>query len=209
MRDSQQEQQAQLQWKEQAIRQAMQQHVQRAASMERQMEQVGRTLAEAFEISARTMGEITRLRREGNDSDATRLQAALDSLRSELASQPEDYIQFVTRYAEMQKHVSLWELHLRESGQAVLTADQQRQAFAFADAEEFVARAFQASKSLAEPRTLVIILLTYGDTQAVFRQQAIDAMPELTARLRQDSENTRWYDFSLLGYRPGGPLLYP
>jgi hypothetical protein len=105
--------------------------------------------------------------------------------------------------------VSLWELHLRESGQAVLTADQQRQAFAFADAEEFVARAFQASKSLAEPRTLVIILLTYGDTQAVFRQQAIDAMPELTARLRQDSENTRWYDFSLLGYRPGGPLLYP
>ncbi|MFN9973032.1 MAG: hypothetical protein ACK58T_24410, partial [Phycisphaerae bacterium] len=59
-----------------------------------------------------------------------------------------------------------------------------------------------------EPRTLVLIALTYGDTQAGQRRRATDAMPELIRMLRKDSGDIRWYDFSLMGYRPQGGLFF-
>ena len=108
---------------------------------------------------------------------------------------------------EMQKHVTIWELHLTAGGQAWLTDGSDPRTIAFTSPMELVDRAFQASKSMSEPKTLVLIMLTYGDTQARFRRDAIAAMPNLTDQLRRDAGNTRWYDYSLLGYRPEGPIF--
>jgi hypothetical protein len=32
-------------------------------------------------------------------------------------------------------------------------------------------------------------------------------MPLLIEKLRRDAGNTRWFDFSLMGFRPAGPLF--
>jgi hypothetical protein len=77
----------------------------------------------------------------------------------------------------------------------------------FGTVEEFVSRAFEVSKAFTEPKPLVIILLTHGDTQAGQRRRAVDGMPLLVAKLRRDAGNTRWFDFSLMGFRPAGPLF--
>jgi hypothetical protein len=74
---------------------------------------------------------------------------------------------------------------------------------------EFSSRLFDASKSFADPRTLVIIMLSWGDAQGGPRQRATNGMPLLTDQLRRDAAGTRWYDFSILGYRASGPILVP
>ena len=116
-------------------------------------------------------------------------------------------LQFILRYDEMQKHVSVWEIHLQDNGQAVFSDGDEVQMVSFRSVEEFVSRAFLSSKAFTEPKPLVIILLTHGDTQAGLRRHATDAMPLLVRQLRQDSGNTRWFDFSVMGFRPAGPLF--
>lgn len=210
-RQTQQRQQDEIAAQRRAMQVQYDQQREAAASLQAQLDQISRVLSQSFQVSERVLQEITRLRDRGDEAEAARLEAARQQLVASLGARAENsadnYVAFVTRYAEMQKHVTLWELHLQNSGQALLIDANQRIAFSFSRREEFTDRAFQATKALAKPRTLAIILVTYGDTQAEFREAATAAMPELTERLRQDSGGTRWYDFSLLGYRPTGPLL--
>jgi hypothetical protein len=66
---------------------------------------------------------------------------------------------------------------------------------------DFAARLFEHSKSFADPRTLVIMLLSWGDAQGGARQRATNGMPILAEQLRKDAAGIRWYDFSIVGFR--------
>ena len=164
-------------------------------------------LAKALNLPGALMEQILRLRTNGQAVNADQLEEAVSQVQQLIANRGQRLLQFVLRYDEMQKHVSIWELHLQDNGQALFSDGQQSQMFSFATPEEFALRAFQTSKSFSEPKPLVIILLTYADTQAGQRRRAADAMPQLAQQLRTDTANTRWFDFSLMGYRPDGPLF--
>jgi hypothetical protein len=176
-------------------------------SIVQQHRQAGSTLAAALNLPGTVMEEVLRLTTDGRETDAQHLQAAAEQLKKILPTRGEELFRFMLRYDEMQKHVSVWELHIQENGQAQFTDGERSETVSFGTVEEFVTRAFEASKSFAEPRRLVIILLTYGDTQAGLRRRATDGMPLLVEQLRRDAGNTRWFDFSLMGFRPNGPLF--
>ena len=72
---------------------------------------------------------------------------------------------------------------------------------------DLATRLFESSKSFTEPKTLIVVLLTWSDAQAVARRRAADAMPLLMEQLRRDASGTRWYDFSIIGYRAQGSLF--
>lgn len=172
-----------------------------------QHHQAGQTLAEALNLPGTVMEEILQLRTDENRTDASNLEKAAERLKKLLPERGQELLQFILRYDEMQKHVSVWELHIQDNGQAVFSDGEQNQIVSFGTQEEFVSRAFQSSKSFTEPKPLVIILLTYGDTQAGQLNRAVNGMPELMEQLRRDAGNTRWFDFSLMGFRPAGPLF--
>jgi hypothetical protein len=77
----------------------------------------------------------------------------------------------------------------------------------FSSDADLAARLFESSKSFSEPKTLVVLLLTWGDAQAAARRRATDAMPLLMEQLRRDAAGTRWYDYSIIGYRAQGSLF--
>lgn len=172
-----------------------------------QQQRAGTTLAEALNLPGELVEQLAKLRSSGNTADAERLEQAAARVQSLMDSRGREFLQFVTRVDEMQKHVSVWEIHIRDNGQALLTDGQQQSIVGFSTSEEFASRLFESSKQLSEPRILVLVLLTYGDTQAGLRRRATDAMPDLIERLRKDAGMTRWYDFSLMGYRPQGPVF--
>lgn len=176
-------------------------------SIVRQHQQAGQTLAEALNLPGTVMEEILRLKTDGSSTDAGNLEKAAERLAKMLPKRGEELLQFMLRYDEMQKHVSVWELHIQDNGQAVFSDGEQTQLVSFGTQEEFVLRTFQCSKSFTEPKPLVIILLTYGDTQAGQLDRAVTGMPALMEQLRRDAGNTRWFDFSLMGFRPAGPLF--
>lgn len=177
------------------------------ATQRRQVETVGDALAEALNLPGQLVRELTRLREEGEATDVQRLRRAAQRVRKLMEARGEEFVQMVLRVDEMQKHVSLWELHLQANGRVLLSDGQQTAVVAFETREEFLDRVVAATKSFSEPKTLVLLLLSYGDTQAGFRSLAEGGMTELAAQLRHDSGGIRWYDYSLLGYRPEGPIL--
>ena len=156
-----------------------------------------------------TMTEILKLRKANSPEDAERLTAATQRLQGLMNARGENVFRFLTQVDEMQKHVSLWEVHIQDNGQARLSDGQQSMTIDFLSDAEFSSRLFDASKSFADPRTLVIIMLSWGDAQGGPRQRATKGMPLLTDQLRRDAAGTRWYDFSILGYRASGPILVP
>ncbi len=190
-----------------SVEQQRQEYAQRFQSILDQHEQAAKVMADALQLPGQLMEQIVRLRAEGSPEDAQRLQAATSQTAEMLKSRGDQLMQFIIRFDEMQKHVSVWEVHLQENGQAVFTDGDQSQTISFESEEGFLTRLFEASKSFGDPRTLVLVILTYGDAQAGARRKATDAMPKLIEQLRKDSGNTRWYDFSLLGYRPKGGLF--
>lgn len=176
-------------------------------SILKQHQQAGSSLAEALNLPGRVMEEILALRTSGKAATSAQLQAAADKLKKIMPTRGEELFRFMLRYDEMEKHVSVWELHLQDNGKAIFSDSERNELVSFASVDEFVNRSFEASKTFSEPKPLVIILLTHGDTQAGLRRRATDGMPLLIEQLRRDAGNTRWFDFSLMGFRPEGPLF--
>lgn len=172
-----------------------------------QQQQAASVLSQAFRLPGELVEQLSRLRADGSGADADRLQTAAQRLRELLNSRGTEFLRFLIRYDEMQKHVTIWEIHLQDNGQAFFTDGERTQMVSFESGTEFAGRIFEASKSFSVPRTLVLVLLTYADTQAGQRRQASDAMPDLMERLRRDAANTHWFEFSLMGFRPQGPIL--
>lgn len=116
---------------------------------------------------------------------------------------------FLTRATAMQKHVTIWEVHLLDSGRAQLRSENLTESTDFASAEEFAERLFQASKRFPVPHSLTLVLLSWSDTQLGPRQAALRGLPLFLDLLRRDAAGIRWYDFSVTGYRPNGALTQP
>lgn len=176
-------------------------------SILKQHQQAGSTIAEALNLPGAVMEQILKMRTDGRTKDAKELEAAAEQLSKLMPARGEELFRFMLRYDEMEKHVSIWELHLQDNGKALFSDGERQRTVSFTTVDEFVSRAFEASKGFSEPKPLVIILLSHGDTQAGLRRRATDGMPLLVERLRRDASNTRWFDFSLMGFRPGGSLF--
>jgi hypothetical protein len=172
-----------------------------------QHHQIGSLLAESLNLPGATMAEVLKLRTSGSPEDAQRLTNATEQLRELMTARGENVFRFLVKVDEMQKHVSIWEVHVQDNGQAMISDGQQSIVADFSSEADFSLRLFEASKSFADAKTQVIILLTWGDAQGGARRRAIDGMPMLTDQLRRDSAGIRWYDFSIVGFRVEGPIL--
>ena len=172
-----------------------------------QHHQVGSLLAESLNLPGASMAEVLKLRTAGSPEDAARLSAATDRLKELMTARGEEVFRFLVKVDEMQKHVSVWEAHVQNNGQARLSDGDQTFTVDFGSEADFSTRLFEASKSFADSKTLVIILLTWGDAQGGPRQRATNGMPLLTEQLRRDSAGIRWYDFSIVGFRAEGPIF--
>ncbi len=179
----------------------------RFQSVINQHHQVGSILAESLNLPGNVMAEVLKLRTSGSAEDADRLQGASQRLQELMQARGEEVFRFITRVDEMQKHVTIWEIYVQENGQAFITDSQQSFTTDFSGDAELASRLFESSKSFSEPKTLVVVLLTWGDAQAGARRRATDAMPLLMEQLRRDAAGTRWYDFSIVGYRAQGSLF--
>ena len=172
-----------------------------------QHHQVGTLLAESLNLPGVTITEILKLRTAGSVEDSERLSTATERLQELMQARGEDVFRFLIKVDQMQKHVSIWEVHVLNNGQAQISNGEQSFTADYSSETEFSSRLFDVSKSFADPRTLVILLLSWGDAQGGPRQRATNGMPMLTEQLRRDAAGTTWYDFSIVGFRAEGPIF--
>lgn len=172
-----------------------------------QHQRAAELLAGALDLPAAAVTEILKLRTAGRAEEADRLQQASDEIRRQLTEDGQDVFRFFLQVDEMQKHVTVWEVHLQDNGLARVTDGTTSSIVDFQTATEFETEVFETTKKFADPKTLVVVLLTWGDAQGGARQKASDGIPGLLELLRRNAGGTRWFDFSIVGYRPEGPLF--
>lgn len=203
----QQDAEQRLKAREAELDQTREQYARQFQSIVKQQQQAGETLAKALNLPGTVMQQVLKLRSSNRQDEADSLEDAMQQLSQMLNSREEELLQFLLRFDEMQKHVSIWELYLQENGKAALSDGEQSDIISFSNGDEFVQQALEASKAFSEPKPLVIIMLSFGDAQAGQRRRLIESMPQFLNQLRTDSGNARWFDYSLMGFRANGPVL--
>lgn len=130
----------------------------------------------------------------------------LDALREKFRQlgqqQASDMVKHLLTYEELRKRCDIWDLYIDENGNVLFEAGEQAHRFRAETAEAFATRLFESYKSLPEPKSLVIILLSYGNTRAVWRKAARDGLREAATRMRADAGGQTRFEYAVLGYRP-------
>lgn len=176
-----------------------------AERLREQRDTVGELAAELFRVPP-DLAEQALL--PGGRSVSTLSSEELEQVRQrfrELAQmRGTEIVEHLLTYNELRKRADVWDIHIAENGLFKLGTGERTAQFRAETPEQFAARLFDAYKDLPQPKGLVVILLSWGDARAVWRQAALQGLPLATMRMRDDSGGRTRFEYAVLGYRPRG-----
>ncbi|WP_417393439.1 hypothetical protein [Gimesia sp.] len=118
-----------------------------------------------------------------------------------------DVVKHFLTYDELTKRSDIWELYLTENGVFRLKIGDQSAEFRADSPQEFVDRFYAVYKTVPQPKSLVIILFSYGDARASVRFAATQGLPLVAERMRTDSSGRTRYEYAVMGFTPQGPAV--
>ncbi|MCA9111252.1 MAG: hypothetical protein KDA52_14970 [Planctomycetaceae bacterium] len=178
----------------------LQSEVERAVAQQRLL---GELVSQLFHIPGDTIAEVLTPAEADQPAVTAEQRAFLEQQFRELSMQKAGrMIRHLLSYEEMRKRCDLWELHIDETGWFSLKAGKEERGFRASTPTEFANRFYAIYKSLPEPKQLVVIMLSYGDARADVREAAIQGLPRVTERMRQDAGGTFRFEYAILGYQP-------
>ncbi|MGC1276320.1 MAG: hypothetical protein WBC44_21665 [Planctomycetaceae bacterium] len=111
-----------------------------------------------------------------------------------------EVIEHLFSYDELRKRADVWTLRIRANGEIAFSNGQQTQLFRADAPAEFASRLFDRYKTLAQPKGLVVLLVSYGDARADVRQAVLDGLPEAVRLMRDDQLGRTQFEYAVLGY---------
>lgn len=173
-----------------------------------QLAKLGRLFGELFRLPESTIRKIIKQRNQDegglSPSEALALKQELEKLA---ASRGDQVVDHLLTYVEMKKRFDVWELYLRENGAIVVTAGthQKRvQTGIVESAQQFSDEIFNLYKGFPQTKSIVLILVSYGDARLTHRTAVIKGLPLVAERMRADSNGAARFEYAVLGYRPEG-----
>ena len=173
----------------------------------RQQQDTGEVLSRLFDISPAVVRAALQLRSPSRDDRDRHADEVTERLKQMSEQKKRSIVKEVLTYNELRKRCDVWELYVTENGTFRFGPEGRARDFRAESSAEFSQNLFEEYKTLPEPRTLVVILFSYGDTQARYYQLAIDGIPDAVDRMRQDRGLRSWFEFAILGFSPRGPVL--
>ena len=168
-----------------------------------QRDTVGRLLTELFRIPEGVLEEQLEPAAAGAPSRLPEEIAALKEKFRALAQQrPHEAVKHLLTYEELRKRCDIWEIYIAENGMMRFTAGGRAFRFRAETAGQFATQVYDFYKTLPQPKSLVIILLSYGNAKALWRKAARDGLREAAARMRADRSGQTSFEYAVLGYRP-------
>ncbi len=170
------------------------------------VEQLGRLFGELFRIPESTIQKIAKQR---SQDDAGLSPAEIAALRKEFqllaAARGDQVVDHLLTFAEMKKRFDVWEVYLQANGALVVTAGSHQkrlQTGIIETPEQFSDELFKLYKSFPQTKSVVLILISYGDVLRPHRLAIITGMPAVAERMRADSNGATRFEYAVLGYRP-------
>ena len=173
-------------------------------------EQMGRMLAAMFQLSDAELKSVLDSVRTSPASDTPQeLQALRDKVREMGSATPGRMVRHLLTMDEIRKRCDVWELHIDQESVAVLdTGDRMpRLRINLSEAQDADIRRFDDElvavyRALPQPKSLVIILLTYDRrTRLMVSDGVVAALPRIVDRMRQASGGLTRFEFADLGVR--------
>ncbi|QDT34097.1 hypothetical protein [Thalassoglobus polymorphus] len=170
---------------------------------------VAKLLSELFEIPDQDIEKILRRQLSSgvlSDVDLENLKERIRQLSDEKSNQ---IVSHLLAYEEIRKRCDVWNIHVTPQNYLTLTSDNTTLRMQFPRdlstdfaQQDFINRFIELAHTLPEPKSLVILMLTYesesteGDLEPVQ-----EALPQITVRLNFESAGRSRYDYADLGMR--------
>uniref|UniRef100_A0A7C2K2E3 Uncharacterized protein n=1 Tax=Schlesneria paludicola TaxID=360056 RepID=A0A7C2K2E3_9PLAN len=168
-----------------------------------QRDLIGELVTELFRLPEGTLAPLLQSRTASGPgpsaSDLAQLQSRLKALGG---GQSDRVVDHLLTFGEMRKRMDVWELYLQDNGSVVLTVGDKRLTFRAESADAFATRLFEAYKTLPEPKSLVLLLVSYGDAKFQSLKAMLDGLPQALDRIRTDAGDRSRLDYAVLGFRP-------
>jgi hypothetical protein len=178
-------------------------------SLERE-KTLGRLVVELFGISKKDVDQVLD---PNAQTGVTRSPQEIEELRKRFeqmsASQPGRMIRHLLLYEEVRKRCDVWELYVDPQHVVSLTTPTQTARLRLnlddqgrPDLPRFEEELFQLYRSLPEPKSLVVILLTYDrQTRLIVTEALTEALPRITRKLSDDARGMIRFEYADLGIR--------
>tara|TARA_R110002095_G_scaffold1984_7_gene8853 strand:+ start:473 stop:1348 length:876 start_codon:yes stop_codon:yes gene_type:complete len=145
------------------------------------------------------------------EPDSEKTKAEIERIKQQLqelaGAKAEDVVKHFLTYDELTKRSDIWELYLTENGVFRLKIGKQTTDFRADSASSFVDRFYAIYKTVPQPKSLVIILFSYGDAKASVRFAATQGLPLIAERMRADSSGRTRYEYAVMGFAPEKPAV--
>ncbi|MGD9855251.1 MAG: hypothetical protein AB7U20_09910 [Planctomycetaceae bacterium] len=177
----------------------MREDVDRAVAQQRLL---GELVSELFDLPDSVIADVLTPDEARNPAASTEQRALLEARFRELSLQNAGrMIRHLLSYEEMRKRCDLWELHIDETGWFTLRVGKEDRGFRASAPEEFSDKLYAEYKSLPQPKSLVVIMLSYGDTRGEIRDAAERGLPIVTERMRRNSAGFIRFEYAILGFQ--------
>ncbi len=176
---------------------------QRRRQTEAQLAAIGRVVKMLYESPA------VRAAAEQLDTPAGQAQTVREKVDEFARRNPSAIIRHLLEYDEIRKRCDVWEVHLDESGVTQITSGDIQFAWRATSADEFASELYRWYKTIPQPKGLVLILVTYGDTPANWRAALLEGVPQAAVMMRDDARDRTRFEFATLGYRPAAASVNP
>jgi len=171
-----------------------------------QRDLVGELVQELFQLPDSIIDPLLKSKADPESEKAKEEIERIKKQLQELAGgKAEDVVKHFLTYDELTKRSDIWELYLTENGVFRLKIGDQTTDFRADSAETFVDRFFAIYKTVPQPKSLVIILFSYGDAKASTRFAATQGLPLISERMRADSSGRTRYEYAVMGFAPEKP----
>lgn len=190
-----------------ASRGETEQRLEQAADRQRQM---GKILAAMFQLSDEELKTVLDIARSSPPGDTPeKLRAIRDKVRELGSASPGKMVQQLLTMDEIRKRCDVWELHLDAESVATLETGDRTPKFRInlsedqdAEIERFGKELVSIYRGLPQPKSLVIILLTYDrGTRLTVSEGVAASLPKIVDQMRQASGGLTRFEFADLGVR--------
>ena len=146
------------------------------------------------------------LARDNRRLSAADVEKLLSRFQSLADQTPDQSIRHLLTVDEMRKRCDVWNLHIKSSGLTVVQTGGKSHQFEAATAQEFEEELYDVYTRASSHKTLVILLLSYGNIDADVYEAAIDGLPRAAERMRSDSGGRSRFESAVIGFSETPPL---
>lgn len=169
----------------------------------RQQSSAGDLIAELFQVPEELLDQVLQ---PGSPFQTARSAEEMARLREEFEEMSQlrgrAVIKHLLTFGEIRKRCDIWEIYIDDNSVISFDAGVHSSEFRAEGDDEFETKLFQRYKSLTQPKSLVVIIVSWGDVKRGTVRAVLQGLPSVTDRMRSDSNGRTRFEYAVLGFQP-------